>query len=376
MNSKTKNLTIYENILLNDSLIKSIKKSKKIISRKINKNLLFEWNKTKWFIKKNKAILKKRNQKLLPPSLDAISFYIKQEKLWPENIKLPWVYLIAQVLGLKPERGKCWAILCPGKIDINVYQPDLKIISGKYLDEKRKKILQSIFLKHQGEIYFPIKESEFFFVKLPNQFSYMESAFPEKTISLYSTRFQNTNKINNIWRNILNNVEMEWHAINEVEKNEINSIWGWGWGSMPNELDCNIKSISKDETTFSNSKVASLAISALTSWIEKRGKKKLSLKIYQSKISINMFAIFDQISSSSQIEYKKNSEIEKSCIALTKHLNVFNKKIEENIDEDVYIANEEYILLKNKNFKMTIYDKIIFNFNMYSFFLLHILLKK
>ena len=140
-------------------------------------------------------------------------------------------------LGLNPENEKAWAILSPANIGLNLYQADLKIISSEKLDETRKKILEEVIIGSGGEIFFPKKELDFYLIKLPKEFSLMNSIFPTEDSNLSSHYFSSSNKVNRLWRNLITEIEMEWHRLKPHDLN-INTLWAWGWGTMPVNQDC------------------------------------------------------------------------------------------------------------------------------------------
>ena len=67
-------------------------------------------NKTKWLIQKNFAEVVKRNKMDSPSSLEAISFYLKRNKLWSSSCQIPWGYFAASAAGLSPDSDFNWVI--------------------------------------------------------------------------------------------------------------------------------------------------------------------------------------------------------------------------------------------------------------------------
>lgn len=370
MYSKNKKLTLYENNFLNVELINFIINSKNLLTNKTKKKLLFEWYKTKWFIKKDLASLSERKNHDCPESIDALSVYITQKEFWPIKTRIPWAYFVALKLGFKPGSEKTWVLLCPANISLNMYQANLKIITEKKIDNKRLSILKKSILAMGGEIIFFLEESNTYLIKLPKEFNKMQSHFPQQVSQLSSYQFSSSDKISKLWRTYMTEIEMEWYQL-ESNESGANSLWSWGWGSMPSTLENTLKIESQVENRmFENDKTLSLMINGLVYWLEQKTKSNFSFEVSKTFFpKYNLSLLQNYNNEDNKANFTK--EILLSVQDFTKALSIFNRNIETNdFDNNNYIFNDEFILIQGKNLVFSKSAKLLLNFKSFLFSLL------
>lgn len=361
MCSKNNKLTVYENNLLNVELINFIINSKNILTNKVKNKLIFEWYKTKWFVKKNLASLSERENHDYPGRLDALSVYINQEKIWPLNTRIPWAYFVALKLGLRPESEKTWVLLHPANISLNMYQANLEIISNQTLDNMRIEILKKSIFKLGGEIII-YPEANIYLVKLPKIFSEMQSHFPHQTSQLSSHQFSSSDKVSKLWRTCMTEVEMEWYQLNSNESG-VNSMWAWGWGSMPSSLEYNSKFKSQNnEEVFEDDKITSLMINGLIAWLENKTENRFNFNVSKKTpfVEFNLSSLQNYAKGNKKKEYQK--EILLSVHDFTNTLSIFNKNIEADVtNTSNFIYSNEFILTQKKESAVSKPTKLLLN---------------
>lgn len=359
MHAKYNTLTAYENNFLEEDSINFVIKSKNIVSKKIKRKLLFEWNKTKWFLKNNEAVLTAVENLDHPAILEIILVYSIQKKLWPKDIKFPWAYFAALALGLKPESEMTWVLISPANIGLNLYQANLKIITADLLDKEREEILKRSILKFGGQVICCSDQQNFYLARLPKKFDVMEGIFPNKNSQLSSLQFGNSNEVNSLWRTLITEVEMEWHKLSPNKFN-INTLWTWGWGSMPSSLE---SSQSRKPTEKNNLLITDAAnkliINGLVIWLENKTQNKFSLNTTEKKNQNIDLTILHQFSDTDQ-NNELFTKIEATIKDFIDELSAFNATFEKkNNTENIFIFNDNFILYKKNDSKISVVAKFI-----------------
>ena len=164
-------------------------------------------------------------------------------------------------------------------------------------------------------------------------------------------------------------IEMKWYRL---ESNEIgaNSMWAWGWGSMPSGLEVITKSTSQgEEKKHEDDMVVSLMINGLISWLESKTKSNFEFKVLKSSFPKYNLQSLENHAKSNNTEVLKG-QISHLVNDFTKTLKIFNKSIEsDNTNTSNFIYSDEFILShKNKLFSNS--SKFLLNFKSF-LFLLH-----